>query len=177
MEPVRTAVITHASPVSVGLRYGLLIGLVSVMVAFGSFSLQLQENWGVRLLSIAILVLGVVLAQREFKKQNAGFMSYGQGLGVALVAGCVVGVLSAVFIYVYITFISPEFQQLLLDKAREGMEAKGVADEQIDQAVAMTGRFMMPIMVGSALFGAVLQALIIGLISSAFVKNAQPDFE
>lgn len=176
---METTATTRASVTSVGLRYGLLTGLVSILLSFASNVLHLQENWAIRVLSIAILVLGVILAQREFKQRNAGFMSFGEGVGVGVMASVVIGVLSAAFFYLYVMAIDPELPTQILDKARADMEAKGnLSDEQIDQAMAITGKFMTPsFMTLSALFFSVLSGLLISLISSAFIKHSKPEFE
>ena len=167
------------SVTAVGLRYGLLIGLVSIVLSFISFTMQWQDSWAMRIASLVVVVNGIVLAQRDFKRRNGGFMSYGQGLGIGVVAGCIIGVLSAVFVYVYATLISPELPAQMIEKARAQMEAKGsYSDEQVDQGMAMAAKFMtVPFLAGTSLFGSIIYALLISLIASAFTKNAQPEFD
>lgn len=174
-----TAATTTASTTSVGLRYGLLIGLLSVLISFVSYTMQWQDSWAVRIISLAVSIGGIAFAQREFKLRNAGFMSFGQGVGVGTVAACVMGLLSAIFIYFYLSVIAPEMIAQLLEKARQGMEAKNnLSDEQIEQGMAMTAKFMKPpFMAGSTLVGSIIFGLIISLITSAFIKNAKPEFE
>ena len=67
----------------------------------------------------------------------------------------------------------------MLDKARTDMESRGGAsDEQIDQAMQMTEKFMTPgyislfVVIFSLLFG-----LVISLVVSAINKNSKPEFE
>lgn len=162
-----------------GLRCGLLIGLLSVLVSFVAYTMQWQDSWAVRIVSLVISIGGIAFAQREFKLRNAGYMSYGEGIGVGVVAACVMGAISAIFIYFYLSIIAPEMIAQLLEKARQGMEAKNsLSDEQIDQAMAMTSKFMKPpFMAGSTLVGSIIFGLIISLITSAFIKNAKPEFE
>lgn len=175
MQTSTTAVSTSA----VGGRYGLLTGLVSVIITFGIYALQLEQNAAVRFLTMAVLVVGIVLAMRAFKAQNAGFMSYGQGLGVGMAVSGVVGLLSAVFMYVYTTFVDPELMTRAMDKARADLEAKGtMSDAQIDQAIALSSKFTTgPFMVLFAVLGTLFIGLIISLIVAAFVKNPKPEFE
>jgi hypothetical protein len=167
------------STAAVGGRYGLLTGLVSIIISFGVYALQLEQNPVVRFLSIAVLIVGIILAMRDFKRQNAGFMSYGQGMGVGMTVSGIVGLLSAAFVYIYTTFVDPEVMTRIMDKARADMEAKGsMSDAQIDQAMAMSAKFMTgPFMLIFTIVGSLIMGLIISLIAAAFVKNPQPEFE
>jgi hypothetical protein len=176
--PMQT-ITPSASTTAVGGRYGLLTGLVSVIVSFGIYALQLEQNAAVRFLTMAVLVVGIILAMRSFKEQNAGFMDYGQGLGVGMIVSGVVGLLSAAFMYVYTTFVDPEMMTRVMDKARADLEAKGtMTDAQIDQAMAMSSKFTTgPFMLLFAVVGTLVLGLIISLIAAAFVKNSKPEFE
>lgn len=168
-----------ASTAAVGGRYGLLTGLVSVIISFGIYALQLETYSAVRFLTMAVLVVGIILAMRSFKEQNAGFMSYGQGLSVGMTLSGIVGLLSAAFMYIYTNFVDPEMMTRVMDKARADLEAKGtMSDAQIDQAMAMSAKFTTgPFMLIFAVIGTLVLGLIISLIAAAFVKNSKPEFE
>ncbi len=168
----------QVTPTSVGLRYGLLTALVSIIITFAINAAQLETS-PLRYLTSIVLIIGIVLAQREFKARNAGFMEYGQGLGVGVVLSAVVGLLSAAFTYVYTNFVDPEMMARTMEKVRTDMEAKGnLTDAQIDQAMTMSAKFTSgPLMLVFIIVGSILIGLIISLISSAFIKNAKPEFE
>jgi hypothetical protein len=169
---------SSASTTAVGGRYGLLTGLVSVIISFGIYALEMDQNPVVRFVTLAVLVVGIILAMRNFKAQNGGFMSYGQGLGVGVTVSSVVGVLSAAFTYVYTTFVDPELMTRIMDKARVDMETKGMSEVQIDQAMAFSAKFMTgPVMLLFTFLGSIIIGLLISLIAAAFVKNPQPEFE
>ena len=167
---------TPVSTTSVGLRYGLLTGLVSIIISFGLF-VSHQEAGPLRFVTFAVLIAGMVLGMIFFKQNNQGFMSFGQGVGTVLSA--VVGLLSGIFSYVYMNIIDPSVVIRMTEKIRADMEARGgMSDEHIDQAMAISGKMMNgPIMLVTALLGTILVGVILAMIISAFIKHAQPEFE
>ncbi|MGI4735515.1 MAG: DUF4199 domain-containing protein [Janthinobacterium lividum] len=176
MELTTKEVIT---PSSVAIRYGLLTGLVSVLISFALYALQLEQNAFLKFLTTIVLLLGIVLAQREYRQRNAGFMSYGEGLRIGALVSVIVGVLGAAFVYVYTTLIDPDTMTRTIERARAELEAKGsMSDAQIDQAMAMSAKFTSgPFMLIFVIVGTLFFGLLISLITSAFVKNPKPEFE
>ena len=168
-----------ASTTALGGRYGLLTGLVSIIISFGIYALELEQNSAVRFLTMVVLVGGIVLAMRSFKEQNGGFMSYGQGLGVGMVVSSVVGLLSGAFAYLYTTVVDPGVITRMMDKARADMEAKGtMSDAQIDQALTWSAKFTTgPYMLLFSVLFTLILGLLISLVAAAFVKNPKPEFE
>lgn len=167
------------TPSAVGMRYGLLTGLVSIMVSFAVYALQLDQNSAAKFLTTAVLIVGIILAQRNYRQLNAGFMSYGEGMTVGALLSLVVGVLSAVFTYVYTNFVDADVMTRAMEKARTDMEARGtMSDAQIDQAMALSAKFTSgPILLAIVVFGSLIFGVLISLITSAIIKNPKPEFE
>ena len=166
------------TPASVGLRYGLLTGLVSAIFSFLLNVLHLEQS-PVRFISLLLLIGGMVLAQRFYKQEKGGFLGFGEGVGLGTVVAGVAGVIGAVFTYVYVSFVDPDTVGRILDKARADMEARGGAsDEQIDQAMRITAKFMNgPMLAASVILGTLLMGLLAALVITAILKNPRPDFE
>jgi hypothetical protein len=169
---------TSTTTTSVGLRYGLLVGLVSIIFSFILFVTQLDQS-GVRWLGLIISIAGMVLAHNAYKQANGGFMDYSEGLGIGAFMSVVSGVLSTAFSFVYMKFVDPDYMGRVMETTRAKMEAKGnMTDEQIDQAMRMalkfsTGGWMVLFgVLGSLLFG-----FLIALVVSAITKNSKPEFE
>ncbi|MVN78894.1 DUF4199 family protein [Hymenobacter sp. HMF4947] len=167
------------TPSAIGMRYGLLTGLVSIIVSFAIYALQLDQNSAAKFLTTVVLVVGIILAQRNYKQLNAGFMSYGDGMTIGALLSLVVGVLSALFTYVYTHFIDADVMTRAMEKARTDMEARGnMSDAQIDQAMAISAKFTSgPILLIIVLLGSLIFGVIISLITSAIIKNPKPEFE
>ena len=172
---------TNAAPVStssVALRYGLLTGLVSIIISF-VINVAHLEATPAKWLASLVLVAGIVLAQRFYKLHNAGYMSYGQGMGISMLLSLVVGVLSSIFTYVYVTVIDTDIINRIMEKTRSDMESRGgISDEEIDRAMQMTTKFMTPgYMSVMVVVLSLLSGLLIGLVVSAFIKHSKPEFE
>nr|GFD21199.1 hypothetical protein [Tanacetum cinerariifolium] len=160
------------------MRYGLLTGLVGIVISL-VLNMSHMEQSPVKWLSVVVLIGGIILGQKAYKQANGQFMSYGEGLGVGVIVSGVSAVLSAVFSYIYVTFIDPEMTARILDKARADMEARGtMTDAQIDQAMHFTSMFVQgPALVGVALVGGIVMGLLVSLITAAILKNPKPEFE
>ena len=125
-----------------------------------------------------IIGVGIYLAMNEFKKENQGFISYGQGLGVGTLMSAISGLISNFFSMAYMKFIDPTITDQIMKKAVEDMEKKGMPDEQIDQAMEMAKMFMNPgAMFVLGLLGTILVGFIMSLIIAAIVKKDKSVFE
>lgn len=175
MHPTAPAVSTS----SVAIRYGLLTGLVSILYMFLTFATGQESNQAMQWASLIIPIVSIYLAHTAFKKQNGGYMSYGQGLGIGVLLTLVSGVLTIAFNYLYRTIIDPDLPARILEGVRTKMEAKGnMTDTQIDQAMAMTAKFSTgPLSLVIGLVASLLMGLLISLVVAAITKNAKPEFE
>lgn len=173
---------TPITPVSVGIRYGLLLAVSGILVDFG------VRVAGLSFLSFAIvgttlaLIVGIVwlvVAHRNFKQSNGGLMSFSQGLIIALIMLLIAGIASSLFNYLYVHTIDPEFVNNLKLQMREFMERNNVPDDQIEQS---TARFdEMKTSLGKALIDGITRGigsgLLLGAIITAFTKRSAPEFE
>lgn len=169
---------TSVTTASVGVRYGLLTGLVSIIFSFILLVTQADQS-PVRWLGLLILIGAMMMAHKAYKQSNSGFMNYGEGLAIGTIMSAVSGLMGTAFNALYMNFIDPEYMTRLMETTRAKMEAKGgMSDEQIDQSIAMMHKFSS----GSwmIIFGIVVSVLIgflIALVVSAITKNSKPEFE
>ena len=89
----------------IGLRYGLITGLVLIVFGLILQMTGLATNTWISSISYVILIIAIVLAHNAFKEGGDGFMSIGQGIGIGTLASVVAGTLSSIFSYIYIKFI------------------------------------------------------------------------
>ncbi|HEX8349619.1 MAG TPA: DUF4199 domain-containing protein [Hymenobacter sp.] len=169
------------TPVSVGVRYGLLTGLIWLIVDFVLRLTELSFKYSVYLsAAVLVYILGAILAHRFFKQNNGGFMTYKQGLVIVLILSLISGFLSGLFNYVYVNFIDPDY----VVRMRADMEAwmstlPNVTEAQIDKSLEGMSdeKIKSPAQIGQGLLSSAITGLIIGLIITAFTKHKRPEFE
>ena len=165
---------------STGVRFGFIGALVSItyFLILNLAGLEVTRglwSWVGYLITLVILVF----AHKYYKERGDGFMSYGQGVGIALWFGLVSGVISSLFTYVYIKFIDTGFLELVKERQIEQLQQQGFSDEQIDKVVEASSVFMSPeAMLLFMVLGSIIASIIIGLIVTIFTqkKNPEPAF-
>ena len=159
------------------IKWGLILGFIAILV---SLIIYMTGTVGGPLpwtTSIASIIV-IVLAHREYKSYGDSYMSYGKGLGIGTLISLVSSLVSALFAYIYLKFIGPEYMNLVKEEQIRSMEESGMGDDQIEQAMEISSFFMSPeftLIIG--IFGGVLIGLILSLIISAFTKNNDPSLE
>jgi hypothetical protein len=163
---------------SVALKYGLIGALASIVFTAVLLISGVNVSGWVGSLGYIILIAFMVIAMKEYKKMNQGFMSYGQGLGLGTLVALIFGVLGGLFMFVYTSFVDTEYTSNLMDKQRVELEERGMSDEQIDHAIAMGESFSSPaMMIVWSIVGYLLIGFILSLIVAAVMKNSRPQFE
>jgi len=159
----------------VGLKWGLIAGIVSMVYTAILYTTGLFLNPGVPWVGVVLSVVLIVLAMRNFRELNGGFMTYGEGVSMGAFTGTISALLSGSFNYLYTTFIDPTIQQQIRDFSEEQLAAQGMTDEQIEQALEFANTFQSPgVQFLMGVGGAVLASLIIALIASAFLRRERP---
>ncbi len=175
MEEQSTATVTTRS---VGIRYGIIMGIVSIAYFVVMTVLNVDMSQGpARWASLIFTLVILFLAHKYYKENGDGYMTIGQGTGIGFWASLVATAISSVFTYVYVKFIDTSFIQQMMDRQRENFENQGkMSDEQIDQAMAMTSKFMTPeMMLVFGLIGGVIIGVICAVLLSLFTQKKNPE--
>lgn len=163
------------STARVALKWGVILGVAQI--AFSTL-IFVTDNFGNNTLgSVTYLLIAValVLAMRDFRTLNGGYMAYGEGISVGTLTAAISGLLSSLFSVFYMTVIDTNVMQRVIDKTREQMEEQGnLSDEQIDQAIEITQNFQSPgILFAIGVIGSAIIGLIFSLIIAAIMKKAK----
>ncbi|WP_066506165.1 DUF4199 domain-containing protein [Rufibacter sp. DG15C] len=178
MEQTTTTHEAPATTTSVGLRYGLITGFISVIYSLILFVTEMNNNSALSYLSILILAGGIFFAYKHFKGMNGGFMSYGQGLGIGTVLSAVAGLLGGIFTFIYVKFVDTAFLQKVQDLQIAKMEEQGLSEAQIEKATEMAATFSGPgMMLVMGILGTLVIGFLVSLVMAAIMKRSQPEFE
>jgi hypothetical protein len=169
------------SVLSNGLFYGLITGAAMIVFSLIMFLLDLYLNRTINWIGYVFLIAGMVWGTHEYRKKYAnGFLTYGKAFGSCFWIGLFAGVLSSVYLFVFIQFIHPGFINELLDQTRATIASSSpeMTEEQIEQAVSISAKFMSPVMMtvwGLVTYTAI--SAIIGLILAIFLKKEDPSLK
>ena len=158
---------------SVGIRYGLILGLVIVayFLVLTSFGIHAPQGFWLWF-KYVFIIAAIYFAHRYFKYHNGALMEFGQGVSIAAWAGLVFGLIDGGFRYLYLKFIDLTFIQKLNEVQIAEMERKGMSETEMKQAASVTSLFMNAEFIAFVVFlSAVVGAVIVGLLLSMFTKN------
>ena len=162
------------------LQYGFLLGGISVVFALMLFFLDMHytQESSVGIISIIITIAVIVLGQYNFRKDNNGFLSFGEalklGVGIALISS-IIGVTYQVLL---VTVIDPDTIPKMITIAENQLYESypEMSQEQIDQMLEMKNKFITPKMMAAfGLIGGVFIGFIISLITGLILKRNRPE--
>jgi hypothetical protein len=166
--------VAKPSVMSVGLKFGLILGLVSVTIGLVQLVIgynPMENSWVQNVINVVITVVAIVFAHKSFKDNGDGYMSYGQGLGIGMITVVVSLVIGGIYTYVYLNFLNPDALTAIWEKAEADMEAQGQSEEAIKMGLGIAKRFFWVFfIVGGLFWGCVL-----GLIVSIFTQKKAPE--
>ena len=155
------------------LKYGLYTGLAVAAYSILLYSTNLINNSFLPMLTYVLSIGGVVLAMREYKGQNQGFMPFNKGFGLGFLTSFVGSIVSIIISTVYTSFINTNAIPSILDYQRMKLEENPqMTEEMIDMAMGMTEKMIHPplsLLVG--LVGGAIGAALIGVILAAIMKK------
>ncbi len=167
------------TPISNGLFYGMITGIAMIIFSLILFLADLYLNRTVSWIGYLLLCGGMFYGTFDYRnKHTNGFMTYGKAFSSCFWIGLFAGIIASVYMFVFAQFIHPGFVQELLDQVRTNMATSNpnLTEEQVEQALAMSAKFMSPVMM--TIWALVMYAgssAIIGLILAIFLKKNEPE--
>lgn len=180
VNPYIANIMTEKQPsvAPVALKFGFIFGLIGVIYQVVLMVADRGDDRILSSLAYVILIVGIVVAMKNYKQLNYGYMSYGQGLGIGSLAAAVFGFMIGLFTWIYTEFVDTDYIARTMERQREQLLQQGMSDEQIDAALAMAQNLQGPLtmVLGSAVVTLII-GFILSLIISAIMKNSRPEFE
>jgi len=163
-----------------GRKWGLIFGLISAIVFIITAVTRLNLGFGGSAIAWAVVIGVFVLALKEFRTDNEGFITFGQGFSITFMIALIGGVVRAVIQYVYL-MIDTEFmvwQKQIQEEAAASFGAPTDQSQQVPSSMqsfmdfTQTPEFIALVSVVLAIFA----GLIFGAIVSAVMKNEADEF-
>ena len=161
------------------MNWGGILGLVLIAYSLVLYMLDANESSAAQWVSYGFIGAGIFLATKA-KRDNElnGIMSYGRGLGVGVGVAFFASVLVAFYTFIFFGFVDPDMLEEMLIRTEDEMYAQGLPDDQVEMAMEMTRKFMMPgPMAAMVVLSYTFVGFIISLITSAILKKEGTPFD
>jgi len=156
----------------IALKWAVICEIISILITVAFQALKVDQNGPAKYINYIPLIIFLVLAQLEYRKQNGGFMRYGEGFVEGLLYGIFTGILGAIFLYIYVSYINPGLLDQAFAAAHQASIDRGATGDQLDQADHITKIILSPpVFAVLGLLATVIFAIIIALITSAITKR------
>jgi len=152
-----------------GLILGIVLIIYSILMYFLDLSLEKWVSW----VSYILLIAGIVYFTIQYRDHVlGGTISYAQALGFGVIISLFASVLSAIYSYVFFTFIDPDFIGKIIEMQQTEMLNQGLTEDQVEQSMEMIKGFMTPgVMVAISIPTLTFVGFIFSLITSIFLKK------
>lgn len=156
------------------LNFGLISAIVLIIFEFIYFILDLPRESYIRLVTYLVFLGGIIWASKSYRDTHSdGFISYGKAFSIGFFTGFCASIILAIFSFIMLKYIDPSIVSEIIEEAEDKiLENPGLSDEQVDQAIAFSTRFMTPsFMALMGLLWNTFVVLILSLITAAFIKK------
>lgn len=160
------------------LMYGIYTAIAGIILMLLFFALDVDKSSWVNYLSILVLIGGIVMGTIHYRdKINFGQITYGKAFLTGLIISIVVGIITAIYLYIHYSFIDVNGLEEMAAMAEQQMLDMGLSDEMVDQQMEFSNKFMqMPLLNIMSLLSMIGWGAIISLITAAVLKKKDDSF-
>jgi hypothetical protein len=162
---------TKPSSSGIAFKWAVINVITSIIITYIFQLMGTGIQAPARYLAYIPFIAFLCLGQKEYRDKLSGFMTYGEGFVEGLLYGVFSGIMMAIFIYVYYSFLYPQAIDQIVAAARDSMVAKGTPSDQMDTALDVTRKYGAIFALVGALFVTPIFAMIIALITAAIFKK------
>jgi hypothetical protein len=110
------------------IKYGLLASLLSIICLYGGYKFI---GSSALLLVWVVFIIMLVLAIRERKKLQGGFLELSDGMKTGLGVAGISGLIFSIAVYIYFKWVVPDLMLAYAEKAKTYLESQGATAEEI----------------------------------------------
>ncbi|RCH56103.1 hypothetical protein DJ568_04990 [Mucilaginibacter hurinus] len=155
------------------------IGLaITIVLTYAFELLDIDPNSAAKYINYIPFIALLLLTQKEYRDELGGYMTFGQGFSAGFRYALFSGLLSALFTYIYLGFLSPDQWTKAMEVAQAQMEEKGtMTDEQVKVAMDFTNKYGMIMTVFAIAVGSAIMGAILSLIGAAIFKKERSIYD
>lgn len=164
----------------IAFNYGIIWGLLSIVLSVIAYVTDnhIERPMWLTIAGLAIMAGIIVYGLKAFKSENEGYLSVSESLKVGLAISLIAAIIGAIYNYIFITVIEPEYVIQMLEFSSEQMVIQNpdMTQEQIDMAIGITEKMMTPtIMTAMGIIIPLFLGFITSLITGLIMKVNRPE--
>ncbi|OFX22058.1 MAG: hypothetical protein A2033_14215 [Bacteroidetes bacterium GWA2_31_9] len=161
------------------MNYGAMVGFSLIIVTVLFYFLNITDNMIGAAFNYALMIIGLVMGTKNLRdKLEGGSISYARSLGSGVLISFFASIILGFYMYVFMKFIDPDFQNKMYEMMEERMLQQGLDEDAIERAMEMSKSFMTPgFLMVSTFFGFTFWGFLFSLIISIFVKKKNDSFD
>ena len=167
----------NANPTKVATKWALFYVGVSIVITYAIDLLNLDPNSAVKYISLIPFIAFCILAQKEYRDQLGGYLTFGQGFSAGFRYALFAGLLLAIFTFLYLKILNPGALDKIIEQQKTLLEQKNMSEAQIDTASEITKKWGVLIGTLSAAIGSLVSGCIVALIGAAILKKERSPFD
>jgi len=161
----------------VATKWALISAVTGIIITYAFEFLDVDQNSSAKYLTYIPFIAFLFLAQKEFKDELGGYISFGDAYSTGFRYSLFTGLILALFTYIYLQWLSPEMMEKVVEATQASLEEKDTPSDQADKAIEMTREWgplfgAFAIAIGYAIFGA-----IVSLIGAAIFKKVKSPYD
>lgn len=162
----------------VATKWALIYVITAIVITYAMQFTNTSQDSPVKYLSYIPFIAFLLLTQKEFRDELAGYMSFGNGFSAGFRYSVFSGLMLGVFTYLYFAILSPAVWEQIVEASRVKMAAaNNLSDAQLDKAIDITRKYgpifgAFGVAIGSTIVGAV-----VALIGAAIFKKERSPYD
>jgi len=146
------------------IKYGLTAGLAISVYTLLLSLMGLDASSGLGMINYIILLSGLFIGIKEIKEHELnGYIKFGTAWKSGFFISLYAGIIYALYMYLHLSFIQPDYIEKLLEIAEASYEDFGFTGEQLESSMKLARIMYTPV---SLTFMSLLSTLAMGMLLS-----------